>query len=365
MTKFSSLAQILAHDYNAVIDVRSPAEFAEDHVPGAINLPVLDNDERAEVGTMYKQVSPFRARKIGAALVFRNAARHVEETLADHEGGWRPLVYCWRGGQRSGSFAWMLREIGWRADVIEGGYRTFRRLVVRVLYDEPLPHSLVKLAGYTGTAKTELLHRLDGLGIQVLDLEALARHRGSLLGAWDAAQPSQKAFEGALAAALARLDPSRPVVVEAESSKIGRVTLPPSLWRAMTEAQTVEVSAPLEARAEYLSHAYADILADGPQLKEKLSPLLRVRGRALLEKWNALIDAGDKGALCAALAEDHYDPSYRRSAKAHGNTPVAEIALRELSDVVLDDGAERIAEAVQRIATSPDPSFSRPTTAAS
>ncbi|MEM1237162.1 MAG: tRNA 2-selenouridine(34) synthase MnmH [Pseudomonadota bacterium] len=365
MTKFSSLSQLMAHGFDTVIDVRSPAEFAEDHMPGAINLPVLDNEERAEVGTMYKQVSPFRARKIGAAKVFRNAARHIETTLADREGGWRPLVYCWRGGQRSGSFAWMLREIGWRAEVIEGGYRTYRRLVVAALYDEPLPHRLIKLGGYTGTAKTELLQRLEALGVQVIDLEALARHRGSLLGAWDTEQPSQKAFETALAGALSALDPARPVVVEAESSKIGRVSLPPSLWTAMGEAPLLEVSAPIDARAEYLSRAYADILADGPRLKVMLSPLLSVRGRAVLDHWSALIDAGDKPALCAALAEDHYDPAYRRSAKAHGLAPVEQIALDALDDAALARGAEAIAQAVQRIETAPAPLVSRPTTAAS
>ncbi|MDT8329115.1 MAG: tRNA 2-selenouridine(34) synthase MnmH, partial [Roseovarius sp.] len=221
----SSLSDLRDAGFDQIIDVRSPAEFAEDHVPGAINLPVLDNEERARVGTIYKQVAPFDARKIGAALVFHNAARHIETALADRDGGWKPLVYCWRGGQRSGSFAWMLREIGWRAQTIEGGYKTYRRLVVKALYDEAVNVPLVRLGGYTGTAKTEILARLGGLGVQVLDLEALARHRGSLLGGLDVPQPSQKGFETALAAALDTLDPTRPVVVEAESSKIGSIVL--------------------------------------------------------------------------------------------------------------------------------------------
>ena len=120
---FPTLDDFFAHGFDTVIDVRSPSEYVEDHVPGAISLPVLDDEERARVGTIYKQESPFLARKLGAALVFRNAADHIAGPLAHHEGGWKPLVYCWRGGQRSGSFAWMLKEIGWRAEKIDGGYR--------------------------------------------------------------------------------------------------------------------------------------------------------------------------------------------------------------------------------------------------
>ena len=144
---------------------------------------VLDDAERAEVGTIYKQVSPFTARKVGAALVAANAARHLQGPLADKPGGWRPLVYCWRGGQRSGSFASILAQIGWRVETIAGGYKAWRGLVVEALYDQPFPCPVVVLDGNTGSAKTEILNMLPGLGVQVLDLEGLARHRGSLFGA--------------------------------------------------------------------------------------------------------------------------------------------------------------------------------------
>ncbi|MEM8591234.1 MAG: tRNA 2-selenouridine(34) synthase MnmH [Pseudomonadota bacterium] len=364
MTKFSSLAELLVHPADTVIDVRSPAEFEEDHVPGAVNLPVLDNAERAEVGTIYKQVSPFRARKIGAAKVFHNAARHIETELAEKDGRWRPLVYCWRGGQRSGSFAWMLKEIGWRSEVIDGGYRSFRRLVVKSLYEDPLPHRLVRLGGYTGTAKTELLGMLAERGVQVVDLEGLARHRGSLLGAWSEPQPAQKAFETNLAVAFCKLKPGLPVIVEAESSKIGALTLPPSLWASMKEAPILELTVPIEARAAYLARVYADILADGATLKKKLAPLRRVRGARMLEKWSTLIDAGNKAAICRALAEDHYDPAYRRAQNTRAKVPQIEIPLADLSDASLNIAATRIAEAAQTILTSPGPSTTRPTTAA-
>ena len=238
---FASVPEFLAHGFDDLIDVRSPAEFAEDHVPGAISLPVMSNEERARVGTIYVQESPFLARKIGAAVVARNAAAHIEGPLADRDGGWRPLVYCWRGGQRSGSFATILSQIGWRAETVEGGYRSWRRLVQGALYEGTLPHRLVLLDGLTGTAKTEILHRLDRLGTQVLDLEGLAGHRGSLLGGMPGGQPSQKGFETALATRLAALDPGRPVLAEAESSKVGDLALPPAIWSAMRAAKRIEV----------------------------------------------------------------------------------------------------------------------------
>ena len=354
MTKvFSTLGQVLDHGFDTVIDVRSPAEFAEDRVPGAINLPVLDNEERARVGTIYKQQSPFLARKLGAALVFRNAAAHIEGPLAHHDGGWRPLVYCWRGGQRSGSFAWMLAQIGWRSETVQGGYKTYRRLVTAALYDRPLPHRLVQLGGYTGTAKTALLHRLRDRGVQIVDLEGLARHRGSLLGGLPGGQPSQKAFESSLAQALHALDPARPVLVEAESSKIGTCIIPPAVWTAMKDAPWIEVAAPLDARAAYLAEAYADILADGDALRDKLRPLVQHRGRAAVERWFTLINAGDKPELTAALAADHYDPAYDKSMRAMAPQVVARVEAESLSDRALDGVAARIEAAVQAISMTP------------
>ncbi len=344
---FPSVSAFLAHGYDDLIDVRSPAEFAEDHVPGAVNLPVLSNEERATVGTIYVQDSPFRARKLGAALVTRNAAAHLEGPLADRTGGWRPLVYCWRGGQRSGFFATLLREIGWRAETVEGGYRTWRRLVQRSLYEEPLPHRLVLLDGLTGTGKTELLHRLDAGGAQALDLEGLARHRGSLLGAMPGGQPSQKAFETALAARLAALDPARPVLAEAESSKIGDLALPPSLWAAMQAAPRIQVTADLPARARYLAQAYADLFADPDRLEALLRHLIPLRGRATVEGWTALLRARRFEDLCAALAADHYDPAYRRSRARYPAPSIVAVSAGALTDPDLDRAAQQIAEAAR------------------
>lgn len=346
---FPTLTALLDHGYDTVIDVRSPAEFAEDHIPGAINLPVLSNEERAEVGTIYKQQSPFLGRKVGAAKVFHNAAHHIETTLRDKEGSWRPLVYCWRGGQRSGSFAWMLGEIGWRAGLINGGYRTYRRLVNAALYDAELPVRIYALDGYTGTAKTDLLHVLAKGGVQVLDLEGMAEHRGSLLGARTTPQPSQKAFESRLAIALNALDPSRPVVVEAESNKIGLRIIPPVLWNAMKTAPRIRVSASIEARTEYLVRAYDDVLSDSERLRDRLGPLRMHRSNAVVDGWMALIDAGDKAGLTRALMEQHYDPAYDKSRQAIGAEMAADITANGLGPQDLDPLAEQIATAVNRL----------------
>ncbi|MEM0900007.1 MAG: tRNA 2-selenouridine(34) synthase MnmH [Pseudomonadota bacterium] len=364
MATITQLSTVFDHGFDDIIDVRSPAEFEEDHVPGALSLPVLDNDERAEVGTLYKR-SAFDARKLGAAMVFRNAAMHIEQSLAHHTGGWRPLIYCWRGGQRSGSFAWMLKEIGWRSDTIEGGYRTYRRLVVKTLYDEPLPYSFIKLNGHTGTAKTKLLHLLSERGVQVIDLEGLANHRGSLLGGMASGQPSQKWFETQLAQKLHALDATKPVFIEAESSKIGGIIMPRSLWVSMKASPVIEVRAPVWARAKYLASEYEDVLADARSLKEKLLPLRRVRGAEILENWFKLIDEGKHVELCQVLATEHYDPAYTRSSKLVGQEPETVFETAGLTSADLDRLADQIAAYVQTKMTSPEPTTISPIAAAS
>ena len=326
----TSLADLAAHSFDDVIDVRSPAEFAEDHIHGAMNLPVLSNEERARVGTIYTQVSAFDGRKVGGALVARNTARHLEESLAGKDGAWRPLVYCWRGGQRSGFFASFLREVGWRAETIEGGYQRYRRLVHQMLYGPALPHRLVLLDGNTGTAKTEVINLLTGLGHQSIDLEGLARHRGSVLGGTGEAQPAQKAFESGLAMGLTGLDPSRPTVLEAESSKIGRINLPPALWSAMQAAPRIDISAPLAERARHLAGVYADQLADAEGFTALFQPLRRFRGHAVVDRWGALLAEGDREGFVAAIMADHYDPTYAKSRKDRATEVIARIAAERL-----------------------------------
>ena len=344
--KFDNLAEILAHDFDTVIDVRSPSEFADDHLPGAINLPVLSDEQRAEVGTIYVQDSAFKARKIGGALVAQNAAKHLQGPLADKDGGWQPLVYCWRGGQRSGSFASILTQVGWRAELIEGGYRSYRRMVVAATHTDPLPHQLILLEGNTGTAKTELLHLLDQRGVQTVDLEALAAHRGSVLGAVATRQPTQKLLEGALAAAFSGLDPSRPVVVEAESSKIGNRQIPPSIWTAMRRAPRIAIDAPLAARAEYLVRAYADVLTAPDKLKETLQKLYDLQGKEVVEHWHGLVDDRAFLTLAHDLMERHYDPRYAKSKARDAATVLGRVETDSLVPDALGALADQIASIV-------------------
>ncbi len=341
--RFTDLATLRAAGFDALIDVRSPSEFAEDHLPGAIPLPVLSDAERATVGTIYVQDSPFKARKIGAALVARNAARHIEERLMAHDGGWRPLVYCWRGGQRSGSFASILQQIGWRAEVLEGGYRTWRRHVVGQLYDTVLPFRVIRLDGYTGTAKTEVLKRVAALGGQVVDLEGLARHRGSILGDVEGDQPSQKAFESALIGALSGLDPARPLLVEAESARIGTLRLPPALWVAMRDAPRIVLDAPVAARARYLAGVYADLAADAEGLTRRLNGLRTLAGHATVDDWLALLAAGETEALALGLIEAHYDRAYGRLRRDDDSPVLARIDAGDLDAAALDRAARAVA----------------------
>lgn len=339
----SSLSDLAAHGFDDIIDARAPAEFAEDHLPGAISLPVLNDEERARVGTIYKQVNPFVAKKLGAALVSRNVADHLLGPLADRPGGWRPLVYCWRGGQRSGSFATILQQIGWRVETLKGGYKAWRGLVVQALYDTPVPSPLVVLDGNTGSAKTEILNLLPAHGLQVIDLEGLANHRGSLFGAMGP-QPSQKAFEGRLAQALAALDPTRPVVVEAESSKIGECRLPPELWKAMTRAPRLALVASAHDRAQYLTRAYADMVEDRARLERTLTALRPLHAQEIIAEWLAMAGAGAFADLAESLMERHYDPRYAKH-RARMEVPVTEVDAGDLSETSLAATAQRVAQA--------------------
>ncbi len=343
----SSLADLAAHGFDDIIDARAPAEYAEDHLPGAISLPVLDDAQRAEIGTLYKQVNPFTARKRGAALVAQNVAAHLLGPLADKPGGWRPLVYCWRGGQRSGSFALILQQVGWRVETIAGGYKAWRALVVHALYDTPVRAPVVVLDGNTGSAKTEILNLLPERGLQVIDLEGLANHRGSLFGA-RGPQPSQKAFEGRLAMALAALDPTRPVVVEAESSRIGNCRLPPELWKAMTRAPRLALVAAPQDRAQYLTRAYADMVEDSARLAGVIDRLRPAHSAEQIAEWQALATTGAFAPLAESLMQQHYDPRYAKH-RARVEVPVTEIAAGPLTRATLPATADMVATAVRAL----------------
>ena len=304
--------------FDEIVDVRTPLEFTEDHIPGAINVPVLSNEERVIVGTMYKQVSPFEATKAGAAIVARNIAWHLEHTFAERPRNWRPLIYCWRGGKRSGSMTMLLNMIGWQARQLDGGYKTYRHSVLETLGTLPGQFDYIALVGPTGSGKTRLLQALRQAGAQVLDLEELARHRGSLLGAWPGqAQPSQKAFDTALVDALSRLDVRRPVFVESESRRIGRVTLPLALLERFHRGACIEIDASREDRIAFLLQDYAHLFDDPRQFQQQLDRLIGLHSKEQVRHWQQLIDAGARAELSGELIERHYDPAYQRSSGQH------------------------------------------------
>jgi len=336
-----ALAQL--SEFDAVIDVRSPAEFAEDHMPGALNWPVLDNEERHRVGLLYKS-SPFEARKIGAALVARNIARHLDEHAEPLARGWRPLVYCWRGGQRSGAMTWFLGQIGFKARQLQGGYKAYRAQVRETLETQPQGLQFHVLCGRTGTGKTRLLHALERLGAQVLDLEGIALHRGSVLGALpDQPQPSQKRFDSLLWQRFLSFDPSRPVFVESESRKIGQLRMPAALYESLRDSQHLYwLQMDEDARVQLLLQDYAHFMAQPDLFCARLDALIPMRGHERVKRWQAQARDGDWGTAFRELMLEHYDPGYERSLANHYPQ------LAQARRLHLSDGGEAALEACAR-----------------
>jgi len=338
-------APVLA-GFDAILDARSPSEFAEDHLPGAVNWPVLDDEQRRVVGTLYVQSGPLPARKLGAAMVARNIADHLDRWIADKPRDWQPLVYCWRGGQRSGSLAWFLDQIGFRTTRLDGGYKAFRAVVRQDLTQWPARFDLQVLAGRTGSGKTRLLHALAAAGGQVLDLEALAAHRGSILGNLPGRpQPSQKRFDTLLWSALRALDPARPVFVESESKRIGRIQLPDALMdRLHHHARVLRVEMPDAARVRLLLQDYGFFAGEPERFCALLDGLVELRGRETVGRWQALARAGQWAEVFAQLMHEHYDPLYRRSMDRHfaGLATAQTVALADGGDAALHAAARAL-----------------------
>jgi len=338
-----SVADLAAYD--EIVDVRTPAEFAEDHIPGAINCPVLDNDQRIEVGTLYKQVSPFEAKKIGAALVSENIAKHLKERFLNRPKTWKPLIYCWRGGDRSGSMTTVFKAIGWRAGQLDGGYKSWRSHVIARLESLPQQFCFTVICGATGNAKTRILQAIGELGEQILDLENLANHKGSVLGVLpDSPQPSQKGFETALMLAMATLDPARPVYVEAESRKIGNLHVPEAMIARIRNGECVAVEATLDARVAFLLKDYDYFLTRPEFLGERLDVLRSLQSRETMARWQQLIVDADWPTLVRELLELHYDPLYRRS-QDHNYAGMPDSGSFSTDDLS-KDGIQRLASAI-------------------
>jgi len=303
-------------DFDTVIDARSESEYAEDRLPGAINWPSLTDTQRHEIGTEYAQVSPFAARKRGAAMVSRNIAAHIEREVMDKPKDWRPLVYCWRGGQRSGALAVVLDQIGFRVHVLEGGYQKYRRAVIAELDELPRRLRFRVLCGQTGSGKSRLLAALQRQGAQVLDLEGLANHRGSVLGGVPGSpQPGQKQFESRIWDTLRRMDPGREVWVESESRKVGELRVPDALIERMRAAACVRIELPLEGRVQLLLEDYDFFVRDVPAFCERLDALRELRGKETVARWQEAARGGQIEGVVRELLQAHYDPVYLQSMK--------------------------------------------------
>jgi tRNA 2-selenouridine synthase len=314
--KLVSAAEALVRyaDFSTVIDARSEAEYAEDSLPRAVNWPTLNNAERHAIGTMYKQVSAFDAKKYGAALAAANIARHIEREVLNKPKDWAPLVYCWRGGKRSNALALILSEIGFRVSLIDGGYKAFRSHVMDDTPKRVAPLQFQVLCGPTGSGKTRLLHELHLAGAQVVDLEALARHRSSVLGRVPGtAQPSQRRFESDLWAALAELNPAYPVFIEAESRKVGNVAVPECLMLAMRKSPCWRMELPLAERVHMLLEDYTHFTQDPSSFSTRLDTLVTLRGHAQVDAWKLLIERGSTPTVVEQLLTVHYDPGYQSS----------------------------------------------------
>lgn len=301
-------------DFDSVIDARTEDEYALDHLPGALNWPTLNNAERIEIGTLYKQVNPFEAKKRGAALSARNIAAHIERAVLDKPKHWRPLVYCWRGGNRSGALATILGAIGFQVTLIEGGYKAWRAALVQDLPERVRPLRWRVLCGPTGSGKTRLLHALAEQGAQVLDLEALAQHRSSVLGHLPGvSQPSQKRFESLIWHTLHRMNPAQPVFVECESKKVGNLRVPDTLMEAMRQSPCMDLQLPLAERVALLLADYAYFVQNPAYFCRRLEALTARRGRAVVHSWVEQVNQGQFAAVVQALLTEHYDPMYAQS----------------------------------------------------
>jgi len=300
--------------YDAIIDVRSPAEYALDHLPSAINCPVLDDDERVRIGTTYKQDNPFEARKLGAAMVARNIATHIEQRFLAMPKEWKPLVYCWRGGNRSGSLAHVLARIGWPVIQLDGGYKAYRRSLTDALAKLPLNLRFRAICGTTGSGKSRLLGHLAAAGAQVLDLERLAAHRGSVLGGLPTEpQPTQKMFETRLWDALRSFSTDRVVYVESESKKIGDLRVPDVLMTCIRSSPCIRLQMSMTDRVRLLIEDYPHLVTDTTLLGKQLSHLIPLHGHEKIASWQALAVSGNTAAMVEALLVEHYDLAYLRS----------------------------------------------------
>jgi len=351
LTPINAAAAIMQlTDFDTIIDARSEDEFALDHLPLSVNWPTLNNQERQSIGTLYKQVNPFEARKRGAVIAARNIAAHIERELIHQPKDWKPLAYCWRGGQRSGALALILSQIGFRVTLLEGGYKAFRAAMVQDIGRIVPSLRFQVICGPTGSGKTRLLQALATQGAQVMDLEALANHRSSVLGAIPGLpQPSQKRFDMLIWDCLRHFDAGKVVYVESESKKVGNVTLPITLVNAMRQSPCLNLQLPDTERVALLMEDYDYLLKDVAYFCDRLAALSVLRGHTVIERWQTQARSGDFAAVVQNLLSSHYDPAYLQSMKRNFSQfdDARIIAPNDHSMQAMGDLAAQVAQAQQ------------------
>ena len=343
MTKHKVIKKWNNKKFDTIIDVRSPLEFAEDHIVGAINCPVLSDLERQKVGTIYKKESSFKAKIIGSSLTAKNIAFHIENNFMEKKGSWQPLIYCWRGGQRSKAFSIVLSEVGWRTNQLKGGYKEYRNQVINFLDNIGPKLKITLISGKTGSAKTKILKSIENEGGQILDLEGLANHKGSLLGKIpDLIQPSQKFFESLIFNKIQNLNLKDKIYIEAESSKIGNIHIPKSIWKKMIKSPRIEISANVELRAKFLVSDY-DYMCNDPTLINPIIKGLKNRlSKKLFDEWRNLIDRKKWFDLTKSFLENHYDPSYSSNTIKNDRKVIKKITATSLNNSDIKDIAKKI-----------------------
>lgn len=304
MPKPVSIEQFLIAS-GPILDVRSPGEFSQGHLPGAISFPLFSDQERAEVGTCYKHQGRDAAVELGFDLAGPKCGEFIRQAKALAPD--RQLrLHCWRGGMRSGGMGWILAMAGFQVVLLEGGYKAYRRWVRQQLAK---PRALLVLGGMTGTSKTEILRAMAALGAQMLDLEGLANHRGSSFGALEMPpQPSTEHYENLIAARLMELHPDCPTWVEAESRRVGTCRVPDELFQQMESAATVEVVRPVAERLDHLVDIYGAAAVEG-----LVQATQRIRKRLGGQRTQAAVDHIQQGRLreASAVILDYYDRAYR------------------------------------------------------
>ena len=333
MPKHKKIKRWNSKKYDTIIDVRSPSEFEIDHIVGAINCPILYDDERQKVGTIYKQISSFKAKIIGSSLSAKNIAFHIEKEFLEKKGSWKPLIYCWRGGQRSKAFSIVLSEVGWRTYQLSGGYKEYRNDIIKYLDNIGMKLKIILISGKTGSAKTKILHSIRDQGAQILDLEGLARHKGSLLGAIpNLKQPSQKFFESLLFYEINKLNLKKNIFIEAESSKVGNVHIPKSIWSNMILSKRIEVVADVNTRAKFLIDDYQYMCKNPILIKPMIKGLKTRLSNNLIDSWEKLIDEKKWFELTKSFLENHYDSSYSSNTIKNDRKVLKEVQATTLNN---------------------------------